>query len=196
MNSGQVLKPSRKLMTKYHVSTWVIFLLSVFPFVFLGYVPELGWLYVGIFLACCAVGIVVVYVLIPPYYRSISYELGPEEIIVQKGIITKVQTVVPYRMVTNVSVKRGILDRWMGLGTLDVHTAGFSQQTTPEAKLAGLEDHERVHQAVMASLRRFRDGAGVTAPEVSTVPAEAKGSITGLLQEILDEVKALRAAQR
>mgnify|MGYP001100521330 CR=1 FL=1 len=172
---------------------WLVFFLTIFPFVFLGFIPGAGWTYVLIFLAANAAWIIIAYLLIPPYFRSITYELGEQEIIVRKGIITKTEKLVPYRMVTNVSVKRGPLDRWFGLGGLEVHTAGYSQQTGPEARLSGLEDYEGVHQELMASLRNYRQEAS---PSVSAETGEGMApeeSVSCLLQQILEEIKALRA---
>ena len=194
MNSGRLVKPSEKLKTKHYLTLWIVFITMIFPYVFLGFIPGAGWLYVGIYLSCCALGILIAYLLIPPYYNSISYEFGDQEIIVRKGIITKVENVVPYRMVTNVSLKRGVLDRWLGLGTLDIHTAGFSQQTTPEAKLSGLVDHEKIHQELTTALRRFRGEAGPAVGDAGDATIEPTESTVLLLQQILDEVKALRVA--
>ena len=48
--------------------------------------------------------------LVPPYYRSISYELTEDEVVVRKGIVTKVVKTVPYRTITNTVVARGLFD--------------------------------------------------------------------------------------
>ena len=42
-----------------------------------------------------------------PYYRSLSYEIQDDEVIMRVGIWTKSVKHVPYRTVTNVTVKRG-----------------------------------------------------------------------------------------
>jgi len=195
---ANVLVPSERLKTKYYVWVWLIFLLFFLPFLFLGLAPGLGWTFVLIYLGANAVWMVVAYLLIAPYYRSISYELGDEDIIVKKGIITKTETMVPYRMVTNVSVKRGPVDRLLGIGTLEVHTAGYSQQTNAEANLPGLVDYEAARQRVMAELHRYRVEAGGRAvpagPEAQVEqPAEANREMVELLRQILTEVKHLRS---
>ena len=195
MKSSSILKPSEKLRTKFYVWVWAIYLLAVFPNVFMGLIPGFGWTYVGFFVAASAVGLGIAHVLIPPYFRSIRYEMGDQEIVVHKGIITRVENVVPYRMVTNISLKRGLLDRWFGLGGLHIHTAGYSQQTTAEAQLSGLEDYQAVQQDLQAKLHRYRRSAD---PSGGTETAEFVASserVPELLQQILDELKALRAEQ-
>ncbi|HSG28204.1 MAG TPA: PH domain-containing protein, partial [Candidatus Krumholzibacterium sp.] len=62
-----------------------------------------------------------------PYYRSLSYEIQDDEVIVRVGIVTKSVKHVPYRTVTNITINRGILDRlFFNLGTLNIQTAGMS----------------------------------------------------------------------
>ncbi|NLG51998.1 MAG: PH domain-containing protein [Chloroflexi bacterium] len=134
---ANVFVPSDRLKIKYYLWVWITFVVFILPFVLLGFASGLGWGFVAFFLFANAIWIVIAHLLIAPYYRSISYELGEEDIIVRKGIITKTETMVPYRMVTNVSVKRGPMDRLLGMGTLEVHTAGYSQQAKAEADLPG-----------------------------------------------------------
>ena len=152
--------------------------------------PELGWLYVVIFLAANAVWMALAYLLIPPYYRSIEYELGEEEIVARRGILTKTVETVPYRTVTNVALKRGPLDRLLGIGGLLIHTAGYSAQTTAEARLGGLENYEAVHREVLEALRRYRARTGTAIGVAETRPIGEDS--TELLRQILDEIKALR----
>jgi len=183
-------KPSEKLRAKFNLWTGLIFLACIFPFVFLGFIPTLGWTYVWIFLVANAVWMAPTFALIPAYYRSIEYELGDEEVIVRQGIITKAIKTVPYRTMTNIEVKRGLLDRWLGIGGIAIHTAGFSQQGGAEIRLSGLGDHEEVHAELFAALRRYRARTGATLG-VEGAPASTE-EVPQLLGQILEELKALR----
>jgi len=125
-----------------------------------------------------------------PYYRSLSYEIQDDEVIVRAGILTKSVKHVPYRTVTNLTVKRDILDRWLfGLGTLNIQTAGMSGQTGVEESLVGLSNVQEVYEIVATELRRFRGGMAPTAAEVEGEPAVADA-----LNAILTEVRAIRQA--
>jgi len=79
-----------------------------------------------------------------PYYRSLGYEVQDDEVIVRAGIWTQSVKHVPYRTVTNLTVKRDILDRWLGLGTLNIQTAGMSGTTGAEERLVGLTNVQEV----------------------------------------------------
>jgi len=126
-----------------------------------------------------------------PYYESLRYEVHEEEMIVNAGVITKSVKHVPFRTVTNLTIKRGILDRWFNIGTLDIQTAGMSGSTgEPEQSLVGLEDAQAVYETVVTALHRFRSGMTPTNAEME----EPKPASADTLDAILAEVRAIRQA--
>lgn len=127
-----------------------------------------------------------------PYYQSLSYEIQDDEVIVRAGIITQAVKHVPYRTVTNLTIKRGILDRWLfDLGTLNIQTAGMSGNTGAEESLAGLSDYDAVYNLVATELRRFRGAMAPTAAGQEDAPISLKPDA---LNAILSEVRAIRQA--
>ncbi len=135
---------------------------------------------------------VVAMILIGPYYRSLSYEVQDDEVIVRVGILTQSVKHVPYRTVTNITIKRDIFDRWFfGLGTLNIQTAGMSGTTGAEEKLVGLPNVQEVYDMVVTELRRFR---GAMAPTAAEMEPEAAVAATDTLSAILAEVQAIRQA--
>jgi membrane protein YdbS with pleckstrin-like domain len=184
--------PSSALRTKFYYVVILVFVLGFLPWLLLTLAPDIGWAFVAIYLAANAVWIVVAVVLIPPYFRSIEYELDEDEIIVRKGIVTKTEKMVPYRMVTNVAIRRDPLDRLLGMGSVQVHTAGYSQQTNAEASLSGLGNYREVHAAIMEALRQYRAESAQKAPTGSAEPSEVSRDTRQLLADILAEVKAMR----
>jgi membrane protein YdbS with pleckstrin-like domain len=135
---------------------------------------------------------VVAILLVGFYYRSLSYEIQDDEVIVRAGIWTQSVKHVPYRTVTNLKVKRDILDRWLfGLGTLNIQTAGMSGTTGAEESLVGLVNVEEVYDTVATELRRFR---GSMAPTAAEVEGDRVVTTPDALGEILTEVRAIRQA--
>ncbi|MFH1085850.1 MAG: PH domain-containing protein [Chloroflexota bacterium] len=191
MSVKRSFTPDPKLQTKMVLWIMSVLVFLVMPWILLGFAPGLGWWYVIVFLVVNAAWVVVGLALVPLYYRSISYHLDEDAVLVRKGIITKTEQMVPYRTITNIEMKRGIFDRWLGLGTIAIHTAGYSQQTTAEAKLVGLTDYQRVREELVAALRRYRGaaepGIGVGAPAAAAPDEPAQ-----LLRQLLDEVRAMR----
>lgn len=131
-----------------------------------------------------------------PYYRSLSYEIQDDEVIVRVGIWTHSVKHVPYRTVTNLTIKRGILDRWLfDLGTLNIQTAGMSGTTGAEESLEGLPNYQEVYGIVVRELQRFRGGMAPTAAEVASEGSEfARDAQLAhqTLDAILVELRAIR----
>jgi len=124
------------------------------------------------------------------YSRSLSYEIQDDEVIVRVGIVTKSVKHVPYRTVTNISIKRGILDRFMfDIGTLNIQTAGMSGTTGAEQSLVGLEDVNAIYDDVVGKLRAFRGAMSPTSAEEDT-GSEAMQS--DVMNAMLNELKAIR----
>jgi uncharacterized membrane protein YdbT with pleckstrin-like domain len=127
------------------------------------------------------------------YYRSLSYEIREDEVIVHVGILTRSVKHVPYRTVTNLTVRRGVIDRWLGLGSLDIQTAGMSGTNKAEQSLVGLENADEVYALVAAELRRFRGAMTPTAAGVEEEPERA-ALPDETLTALLAEVRAIRQA--
>jgi membrane protein YdbS with pleckstrin-like domain len=72
------------------------------------------------------------------YIESINYEILDTEIVIHKGIITKKRTVIPYRTITNLVVKRSPLDRLFGISKVVIQTAGESASSQPEGHMIGV----------------------------------------------------------
>ena len=132
---------------------------------------------------------VVAMILSGPYFRSLRYEIQDDEVVVHVGIWTKSVKHVPYRTVTNMQVKRDVVDRLLGLGTLNIQTAGMSGQKGAEEQLVGLPNVQDVYELVAGELRRFR---GAMAPTQAGVEEEPVAALPGDLGEILAEVRAIR----
>lgn len=75
---------------------------------------------VGTFVLVAALGVVrSVY-----RYRSWAYVVRPESLFLRRGVLTHVQSVVPYVRVQHIDTHRGAVERLFGLSSLVVYTAG------------------------------------------------------------------------
>jgi membrane protein YdbS with pleckstrin-like domain len=129
------------------------------------------------------------------YFNSLRYEVQDDEVIVHVGIWTQSVKHVPYRTVTNLKVRRDILDRWVfDIGSLNIQTAGMSGTTGAEEALVGLPNVQEVYDLVAAKLRQFRSGMAPTAAGVEEERAPAgAGRVSGEgLAALLTEVRAIR----
>lgn len=195
-------KPKQSFLTKSLITVALLFLavfLSVYVFLFFilrdeqvvnyagkalfwSVVPNLVWaipLFLGQF----------------PVFKRYQYDLLDDEIVVHAGWLVQKVRHVPYRMVTNIEIKRGLLDRWLGIGTLNIETAGNSDPNQrAEAQLFGLEDVESVYEEVAACLRAFDEAQQRPTWERTRRPAgEPVAADEDVLQAILAELKTMNA---
>ena len=57
-------------------------------------------------------------------YRVWTYEVRADAMYLERGVLTHVRTIAPYVRIQHVDTQRGPLERWLGLSTLVVYTAG------------------------------------------------------------------------
>ncbi len=87
------------------------------------------------------------------YFRRLKYELLDTEIMICKGVITETKTIIPFRTITNLLVRRGPLDRYFGTSTLIIQTAGEGKVTRPEGKIIGIYYPHKLLEEIMNLLR-------------------------------------------
>ncbi|HOG45551.1 MAG TPA: PH domain-containing protein [Anaerolineae bacterium] len=190
--SPQSFKPSPQYLTRLRIVMTIIALavlaggvLMAFPMIFARDTRPaaliIGLVIAGLDLAWYLPALAIV----GPYHRSLRYEVQDDEVIVYAGIWTQSVKHVPYRTVTNLTVKRDILDRWLGTGTLEIQTAGMSgSQSKAEECLVGLANVQAVYSIVAAELRRFRGAMGPAAAEAMPVAASGDDGLQGIAAEV------------
>lgn len=189
--SVKTIYPHTRYLVKMYASVILVFGLFILPWILLGLIPKLGWLYVLIFLVANVLWIVPTFLLLPAYFKSLRYEIGESELVVHQGIFTRSVKTIPYRTITDLALKRDILDRWLfNTASLEVQTAGRSGQEGPEARLVGLANWEELRAELVERLRAYRAGTGVGA-EAEAQPQSSDES-RELLRQILAELRGLR----
>lgn len=189
---NQELFPDRNYLNKLRLSVISIFaVFTLFMLFFAWPIAADGEIrgaiiYAAIWGGLGLTGIVITMLVSGPYYRSLRYEIMDDEVIVHAGIITKSVKHVPYRTVTNLVVKQGILDRLFGLGTLNIQTAGMSgSSNTAEESLVGLNNVQEVYEAVVEKLRSFRGGMAPTQTDDEPERIASDGNLSAILAELV-----------
>ena len=195
---AKIFKPCQKLKTKLFIALILIALAILIGFALMFGLIALDRSSRGpglliAFLVCAgldALWYIPGMVLVVPYCNSLKYELHEDEVLVNAGVITRSVKHVPFRAITNLSIRRGVLNRMLGLGSLHIQTAGASDTSgRPEAGLDGLENVQEMDELVARELRRFRSGL---APASAEAEQETLAGEQGTLAAILEEVKAIR----
>jgi membrane protein YdbS with pleckstrin-like domain len=134
------------------------------------------------------VPVIVFFVWVGLYYKSMWYELRDDEMSWKRGVWFRTTGIVPYNRITNLDVKQGPVMRVLGISTLAVQTAGYSGQAVPEIRIEGMEHAEELRELIRTLVRQpgtGGDGTGGAPARVTAVPV-----ITD--QKILDELIKIR----
>jgi membrane protein YdbS with pleckstrin-like domain len=187
-----VLRPSGLYLFKLFLLALPISLVGSVLVILLGVIFVFGgwtWLVIlGLFGTYMGIKLLLLLV----YYRSLRYEISESEVVVYAGILTRIVKHVPFRTVTNLQITRGPLDRLLGLGSLDIQTAGASATVQPEERLVGLANIQQVYEHIAGELRRFQSAMSPTQAG-EEFKQLSSGYEQQLLVAILDELRAIRA---
>jgi membrane protein YdbS with pleckstrin-like domain len=115
-------------------------------------------------------------------YHTLRYRFDAEGIGVSVGILFRRESYITYSRMQDIHLSRGFIERWLGLGTVEVQTAAGSSEA--EIRIEGLTKFNEVRDFLYT---RMRGGGASPGP---AKPADGPASV---LTEIRDELRALRA---
>ncbi len=196
----QTLKPDKKLMTKQWgillvLSSLVILIALLFQLL-LPLSDDVTSEEVSALVWPIAAGVIfVLLVIVGPilviWVKNLSYIIGEDKITIHKGILTKVQKNIPYRAITDFVVNRSIFDRFLGIASIRIQTAGQSQTPTGyEGNIAGMVDWKGLYQTLRDRLKRLHP----VSEALATREPASYATERDFLVQILDELKAIRKA--
>tara|TARA_B110000014_G_scaffold254259_1_gene234651 strand:- start:690 stop:1265 length:576 start_codon:yes stop_codon:yes gene_type:complete len=118
------------------------------------------------------------------WINNLSYIIKNNNITIYKGIFTKVEQNIPDRKVTDFILHRDLLDRFLGIGSIKVQTAGGSGQMGYEGILSGILDYKDAHKNLRDKL------VNIQIPN-EMVTKNTSPTNDSVLNEILSELKDL-----
>ncbi|MBL4849094.1 MAG: PH domain-containing protein [Planctomycetes bacterium] len=122
-------------------------------------------------------------------YMTTRYRFDESGVGVSWGLFFKQESHLTFDKIQDIHLKRGLLERWLRLGTVDVQTASGS--ATAEVSLYGLLQYDEVRDFLYKEMRNARGMNRPTATEGEAAPA-AGGDAIAILREIRDEVQRLQ----
>ncbi|MEK6890548.1 MAG: PH domain-containing protein [Nanoarchaeota archaeon] len=89
-------------------------------------------------------------------YNRWFYEFNDDGLKLERGIIWKRYSNVPYQRIQNVDVRRGIIARMFGFSSIMIQTAGYSAQLSSEGYIPAVETNqaEKIRAFVMKKITR------------------------------------------
>ena len=123
------------------------------------------------------------------WINNLSYIIKDSSITIYKGIFTKIEQNIPNNKVTDFVLYRDLFDRFLGVGSIKVQTAGASGESGFEGVLDGILNYEEVHKNLRDKLVATQN---LTSNESTDIKSASDDSIlTDILAELKDINKKL-----
>jgi putative membrane protein len=120
-------------------------------------------------------------------YATLRYQFDGESVRKSYGLVFRHEDLVQYARIQDLHLSRSLLERWLGLATIQIQTASGS--AAAEMTIEGLTNFEEVRDFLYARMRGARFGE----EEIPDVPtAEPVDEVVELLTAIRDELRFLR----
>jgi putative membrane protein len=122
-------------------------------------------------------------------YRTLRFRFDDEGISLSWGILFRKEINLTYRRIQDIHLTRNILQRWMGLATIEIQTASGS--ASAEMTIEGVLEAEALRDFLYTKMRGARDD------EEHEAGAHGEGEkladeALALLREIREEIAGLR----
>jgi putative membrane protein len=157
--------------------------------------PNLLWLYAFTSL----IGLVFAPIIFVPLffkYHTLRYKLDGEGVSASWGILFRREVHLTYKRIQDIHVKRNFVERWLGIGTVEVQTASGSSSS--ELAFEGMREFDALREFLYRRMRGHETAAGAGRAAASGTPAAAgsgrDAEIVALLRGIQAELDATRRA--
>lgn len=138
------------------------------------------------------------FVFLPLYFRfkTLTYRFDAEGISASWGILFRKEVFLTYRRIQDIHVTAGILQRWLGIGTVEIQTASGSSGA--ELSIEGMENFVAIRDFLYSKMRgATEEGAhtATTAAPASPLAAHGAGTpVEQVLTQIRDDLREVRRA--
>lgn len=87
-------------------------------------------------------------------YNRWFYEFTDDGLRLERGVIWKKYSNIPYERIQNVDIKRGLLARLLGFSTVLIQTAGYSAQSNAEGYIpaVGVKHAEEIREFLLKNI--------------------------------------------
>jgi hypothetical protein len=152
---GEVFKPDLELKTLFYGYLLMFIIVLFLPW----YIPTMIFAFqldvVVIETIAVLIFIVIAIIWIRLYYERCSYRLTQTEMEWKRGVWFRRMGIVPYNRITNIDIVQGPFQRWLGIASLKIQTAGYSAPSpgTSEIRIEGIKQHEELRELIMQFVR-------------------------------------------
>ncbi len=173
------LKPSIMLKRLWHI-VWLTWL--IIGIIFLtALIIIVNVLIFSIILVVFIILMIAIFIWIQKAYAEIEYFIEDDSVKMKWGVVWKKHVTVPYKKVTNVDITQGPIERFLGIGTVHIQTAGAGGQEGKKAelKLPGIKNLEESRDLIVENLGYEKE------------PVKTENLGKTVLDRILEELKQI-----
>ena len=128
-------------------------------------------------------------VFVPLYckYITLRYHFDSEGVGASWGVLFKRQVYLTYARIQDIQVTRGLIERWLGIGTVDLQTASGS--ATAELSIVGFEEYDAIRDYLYSKMRGVR---GESTDDTTGDEVVSQSEALHVLTSIRDELRLIR----
>jgi membrane protein YdbS with pleckstrin-like domain len=100
-------------------------------------------------------------------YKYWKYEFLEDQLRIERGIIWKRYSNIPYQRMQNIDITRGVIARIFGFSSVNIQTAGYSMQANARGMISegyipavSIQDAEKIREFVIKKITR-KKGQGL-----------------------------------
>ena len=156
--------------------------------------PNLLWLYL---LQAMATLIAFPFVFLPLFfkYHTLRYTFDDEGVSAAWGFLFRREIFLTYRRIQDIHVSRNLIERWLGIGKVEIQTAAGS--SSAELALEGMEHWDQVRDYLYRRMRgtgSSSDAGELAANQTGQEAASTANETVALLRAITEDIDAVRRA--
>lgn len=124
-------------------------------------------------------------------YHTLRYRFDEEGVSLSWGILFRREIHLTYRRVQDIHVRRNLIERWLGIATVEVQTASGSQEA--EMAIEGVRDYEDLRDFLYRRMRGHQLEGAASEP-AGGGGAGAEERVVALLEGIRSDLEQVRRA--
>ncbi|MDZ4773792.1 MAG: PH domain-containing protein [Planctomycetota bacterium] len=127
-------------------------------------------------------------------YHTLRYKLDGEGVSASWGILFRREVHLTYKRIQDIHVKRNFVERWLGIGTVEVQTASGSSSS--ELAFEGMREFDALREFLYRRMRGHEVAAASSANDTSGGGAATSrdAEIVAILSAIQADLEATRRA--
>ncbi len=128
-------------------------------------------------------------------YMNFTYELTDTEVVIRQGVFTRMTSVIPYTRIQNINSNRSVLERLLGLATLQIETAGTNPGAS-EGVLPGIAHKEALIGEILGKVEKAKKtggSGGLGGQSSNGMPNTESALLSEILKELVQLNKAINA---